>query len=131
MKLGIAADCRDCGKPVAISRVRGGAWMPFERQAIPAADDAVDAYLPRICGARLAMVPIGEVAPRHLEGVRWYAQRHRCGEYLRSKAEAYQAQLAKREHVASLGDSLEAALGPVLDQYDAAHPARLASGETT
>jgi hypothetical protein len=118
--------CHSCGKTVAICYVRGGTWMPFELDLIPAAADAVDAYLPLRIVHAVTFVPIEEVAPRHIESVRWYAQRHRCAAYLRSKAEAYQAHLAKREHVGGLGDAVDA----LLDEWNAVdHQARLAPGE--
>ena len=127
MKLAKPTPCRSCEKPVAICAVRGGTWMPFELELIPAATDAVDAYLPLRHGHLVVFTPIGEVAPRHIDSVRWYAQRHRCAPYLRQQAIGYQVVLARRENVASLGDSLESVLGPLLDADD---HARLASGET-
>lgn len=107
MKIGKPVECRSCGKAIAICAVRGGTWMPFELSLIPAAADSVDAYLPLRHGDLVVFHPIDEVAPRHIESVRWYAQRHRCAEYMRAKAPVLQAALAKREHVASLADSLD------------------------
>jgi hypothetical protein len=99
MKIGIKDDCRHCGRPIALSRVRGRTrtWIPFERQTIPAAADAIDAYLPVTTGGRFAMVPISEIAPRHLEGIRWYAQRHRCAPYFLAKSAEHQARQAAEE----------------------------------
>lgn len=99
MKLGPIDDCRSCGARIMICRVRGGKWWPFDLKMIAASPDAVDAYLPLRAGTTVALVPIEEASPRQLQGVRWYAQRHRCAEYFRAKA-------AERERVGSLGDVL-------------------------
>lgn len=107
MKLGRPQPCRSCEKPIAVCAVRGGTWLPFELALIPAATDAVDAYLPLRHADLVVFHPIGEVAPRHVESVRWYAQQHRCAEYFRTKAGAYQGWLAKREHVADLAEVLD------------------------
>lgn len=106
MKLGKPTPCRSCGKRIAICALRSGIWAPFELALIPATADAVDAYLPLRHGAVVVFTPIGDVAPRHIDSVRWYAQRHRCASYLLAKAAENQERQARREHVGSLAGSL-------------------------
>lgn len=133
MKIGIREDCRSCSQPIALCQIRSGIhpyWVPFELAMVERTDGIADAYLPVRRARSVALVPVEEISEHRLASVRWVAVRHRCAEYLRSKAAAYRGYLAKREHVASLGDSLESVLGPLLDQ-DADHQSRLTSGETT
>jgi hypothetical protein len=109
MKIGIHDDCRSCAAPIALCRVRGGKWFPFELAMVELTTDTVEAYLPiRQQGGAVALVPVDEISQHRLDGVRWCAQRHRCAPYLRSKAAAYQGWLAKRERVDSLGDAADA-----------------------
>lgn len=87
MKIGIRDDCRHCKAPIALCRVRGGKFWPFEAAMVELTNEPVDAYLPmRQQGGAVGLVPIEDVAPRHLEGVRWVAQRHRCAPFMRAKA---------------------------------------------
>jgi hypothetical protein len=70
MRLGRPQPCRSCEKPIAICAVRGGTWMPFELELIPAAADAVDAFLPLRHGPVVIFTPVDEVAPRHRDPTR-------------------------------------------------------------
>lgn len=70
-----------------ICRLRGGTWVPFDVETVAAADDHPEAHLPMRTGDLVALVPVAEVAPRNLAGVRWFAKRHRCAEFYRAKAE--------------------------------------------
>ncbi len=107
MKLASPTPCRACRKPVAICKLRDDKWMSFELPLVAAGDDVIDAYLPMKMAGKIVYIPIADVAPRHLAGVRWYVQRHRCAQYLRAKAAEKQARLARRESVDSFADAFD------------------------
>lgn len=100
MKLGQKDNCRHCKGEIMICRLRSGKWAPFDIGMVAATPDAVEAFLPvRSNDGAVALVPVADVAPRQMQGVRWLAQRHRCAEFYRAKA-------AERERVDSFGDAL-------------------------
>lgn len=105
MKIGIREDCRHCSAPIALCRVRGGKFWPFDAAMVPLDDKPADAYLPmRQQGGAIGLVPIEDVAPRHLEGIRWVAQRHRCALYLRAKSAELLERQEGRSYVHILAD---------------------------
>lgn len=75
---------------------------------MPAAEDAVDGYLPVRSLDTVVLVPVADVAPRQLQGVRWVAHRHRCAPFLHALAAERQARAERREHVDSLADVVAA-----------------------
>lgn len=91
--------CRYCHQPIRLRRIRGGYWVPFDLNLTPADAGTVDAYVPTRTTDVVVFVPVGDVSQRRMAGVRWYAHRHRCAEYLRSAAD-------KRYNVDRLADLL-------------------------
>jgi hypothetical protein len=89
-----------------ICQIRGGKWLPFNLAMVEAAPDAVDAFLPVRTGATAVLVAIADVAPRQLQDIRWYAQRHRCAAFLRGVAARREERAAQREGVDSLAEAL-------------------------
>jgi len=106
MKLGPRDNCRHCEEQIMICQLRDGKWLPFNLAMIEAAPDAVDAFLPIRSGASAVLVPLADVAPRQLEDIRWYAQRHRCAAFLRTVAAKRAERAAQREGVDSLAEAL-------------------------
>lgn len=77
-------NCRHCNQPIILAQVRGGRWLPFDIETIEATPDAIDAYVPLRSGA---MVPVSDVADRHLANARRYAHQHRCAQFMHAVAE--------------------------------------------
>ncbi len=112
MKLGPSDNCRYCKEQIMICQIRGGKWLPFDMTMVAATLDAPDAYLPvRTAENVIGLMPVEEVAPRLLEGVRWLAQRHRCSAFFLSVSAKRRAREAQREAVDSLAEALATHFG--------------------
>jgi hypothetical protein len=93
--------CKHCESPVVIRQLRGRRW-PFDR-ALQRADDVPEElrFVPVRAGHGVIMLPSRDMAPRRLEGIVWFAQRHTCAEWLRWYRDQRQRQLdaaADRHH---------------------------------
>lgn len=92
--------CQYCGTDDARWRqIRGGRWVLFNLELLESDAHPAEAFVPVRRAGVTEYVPIGELSAHRLDGVRWYAVRHRCAGYLRALAE-------KRYGVASLSEML-------------------------
>lgn len=97
-------ECTHCKDPVVIRVIRDGRRWPFDRALVEAADVAEDLrFVPTRAGGVIVMVPVSDVSERRLQGVRWFARRHTCVQWLM----AQRAQLeAARDQDGGFADAL-------------------------
>lgn len=104
--------CTHCKSPIVIRQIRDGRRWPFDRLML-SEDDVPEPlrFVPVPWGHGVLMLPAADMAPRRLEGVRWFAQRHTCAAWLRWYNENRKARQAEDDDDMSIHHALIKALG--------------------
>ncbi|GAA2686620.1 hypothetical protein Apa02nite_028990 [Actinoplanes palleronii] len=82
-----AQPCRHCGRPVVIRMTQAGKSWPFDNDLVSVDADLPEElrYIPAPGRDGVIMIPVIDVSDQRLVGVRWYAVRHICAEWLRTR----------------------------------------------
>lgn len=104
--------CQHCTAPVVIRQIRDGRRWPFDR-ALLLEDDVPEQlrFVPVRAGHGVIMLPATDMAPRRLEGIRWFAQRHTCAAWLRWRDAQRRARRDELDVGMDIHDALIEALG--------------------
>lgn len=75
--------CREgCGLSIVLLPVRGGRWMPFDEELVPAEADTADlGHIPVKREGVAVLAPASELPARLLTGPPWRLMLHRCTAY--------------------------------------------------